>query len=58
VHVENLGSDTYLFVDVGSSEPLIVRQEGKSPIDLGNKIGLRPAEPTLHRFNDAGKPIR
>jgi multiple sugar transport system ATP-binding protein len=58
VHVENLGSDTYLFVDVGSSEPMIVRQEGKSPIDLGNKIGLRPAEPTLHRFNDAGKPIR
>ncbi len=58
VHVENLGSDTYLFVDVGSSEPLIVRQEGKSPIDLGKKIGLRPGDALVHRFNEAGRPIR
>jgi multiple sugar transport system ATP-binding protein len=58
VHVENLGSDTYLFVDVGSSEPLIVRQEGKSPIDLGKKVGLRPGDALVHRFNEAGRPIR
>ena len=58
VHVENLGSDTYLFVDVGSSEPMIVRQEGKSPIDLGKKIGLRPGDALVHRFNEAGRPIR
>ncbi|MFM2354830.1 MAG: hypothetical protein RLZZ528_566, partial [Pseudomonadota bacterium] len=57
VHTENLGSDTYLFVEVGSPEPLIVRQEGKSPIQYGTKVGLRPRDGHIYRFDEAGKPI-
>ena len=58
VHTENLGSDTYLFVEIGASEPVIVRQEGKSPIQYGTKVGLRPRDGHIYRFDEAGKPIR
>jgi multiple sugar transport system ATP-binding protein len=42
VHGEDLGSDNYLFVAVGSDEPLIVRQEGKLAVKPGAKVGLDP----------------
>lgn len=58
VHAEDLGSDNYLFVEVGSDEPLIVRQEGKLKIALGAKVGLNPKAGQLHRFDADGKPIR
>lgn len=58
VHAEDLGSDNYLFVDVGSDEPLIVRQPGKLTIKLGSRVGLSPMAGQLHRFDVAGKPIR
>ena len=52
VHAENLGSDNYLFVDIGSEEPVLVRQEGKTSIPWGANIGIRPIEENLHRFDD------
>ena len=58
VHAEDLGSDNYLFVDVGSDEPLLVRQSGKLTVPLGAKLGLRPMEGQLHRFDQAGAPMR
>ncbi|MBP7241433.1 ABC transporter ATP-binding protein [Amaricoccus sp.] len=58
VHAENLGSDNYLFVDIGSEEPVLVRQEGKTSIPWGAKIGVRPIEENLHRFDEHGRPIR
>ena len=58
VHAEDLGSDNYLFVEVGTDEPLLVRQPGKLTIPLGAKLGLRPLDGQLHRFNEAGTPIR
>ena len=58
VHAEDLGSDTYLFVDVGSEEPLIVRQAGHQRVPLGATIGLQPEAGRLHKFDVAGKPIR
>ncbi len=57
VHTENLGSDNYLFVDIGSEEPVIVRREGKENMELGTQIGLRPQPQNLHRFDTNGKPI-
>ena len=57
VHAEDLGSDNYLFVDIGSDEPVIVRRAGKLTIPQGTKIGLIPAADKLHRFNEAGRPI-
>ena len=58
VHAEDLGSDNYLFVEVGSDEPLIVRQEGKLTVAVGAKVALRPKPGQLHRFDANGKPIR
>ena len=58
VHAEDLGSDNYLFVEVGSDEPLIVRQEGKLTVKLGAKVGLNPKAGQLHRFDANGAPIR
>ena len=36
VHSENLGSDSYIYVDVGSDMPLIVRQNGTTTNQLGD----------------------
>ena len=58
VHSEDLGSDNYLFVDIGSSEPVIVRLQGKLDTKLGAKVSLRAMPEHLHRFDAAGKPIR
>ncbi len=57
VHTEDLGSDNYLFVDVGSTEPLIVRQSGKVNVNLGTMVNLRAKDGMIHRFDIAGKPI-
>lgn len=57
VHYENLGSDNYLFVDVGSTEPLIVRIDGKQEVPIGTKVGVRPLDGHLHRFGEDGRPV-
>jgi len=56
VHTEDLGSDHFLFVDIGAAEPLVVRGEGKAGKALNMQIGLRPLEGHLHRFGKDGKP--
>jgi multiple sugar transport system ATP-binding protein len=58
VHAEDLGSDNYLFVEVGSDEPLIVRQEGKLAIKVGATVSLSPKPGQLHKFDAQGTPIR
>jgi multiple sugar transport system ATP-binding protein len=58
VHAENLGSHNYLFVEIGTEEPVLVRQEGKTSIPWGAKIGIRPIAENLHRFDSEGVPIR
>ena len=57
IHTEDLGSDNYLFVDLGGAEPCIVRQSGKATITVGTTLNLAPANGRLHRFNEAGKPV-
>ncbi|KOF22367.1 glycerol-3-phosphate ABC transporter ATPase [Ensifer adhaerens] len=58
IHAEELGSDNYLFVDIGAQDPIVVRQAGKRQIPYGTKIGLRPVADHLHRFDERGTPIR
>ena len=58
VHSEDLGSDHYLFVEVGSEEPIIVRQAGKDTSQLGGTVSIKPVDGHLHRFGPDGKPIR
>ncbi len=57
VHSEDLGSDHYLFVEIGTDEPVIVRQSGKMKGGLGREITLKPMEAHIHRFGKDEKPI-
>ncbi len=56
IHFENLGSDSYVFVEVGSDEPLIVRLAGTSHHKVGDVIQLSPVKGKMHRFGADGKP--
>ena len=58
VHTEDVGSDTYLFVEIGSEEPVIVRSSGRIFMEIGTTVGLKPQEGKLHRFNNEGHPVR
>jgi multiple sugar transport system ATP-binding protein len=58
VHAEDLGSDNFLFVDIGSDEPVIVRLSGKLDTHLDAPVSLRPREAHLHRFDKDGRPVR
>ena len=57
VHAEDLGSDHYLFVEVGSEEPLIVRREGKLTLKVGNNVHLAAKDGKLYKFDAKGAPI-
>lgn len=58
VHAENLGSDHFLFIDIGTGDPMIVRRPGKQNLSLGTELGLKPIDGHLHRFDAAGRAIR
>ena len=58
VHVEDLGSDHFLFIEMGGAEPLICRRPGKTDIGLGAKVSFGPMAEHLHRFDKDGKPLR
>ena len=39
IYSENLGSDSYIYVDVGATEPVVVRQPGKANYRSGDMPG-------------------
>jgi multiple sugar transport system ATP-binding protein len=57
IYSENLGSDSFVYLDVGSTEPVIVRQNGKSIYRAGDTLSVTPRLQELHRFDAAGKPL-
>jgi multiple sugar transport system ATP-binding protein len=58
VHLENLGADSYVYVDVGTEEPLIVRQDGIQHFAPESPISIAPIANKVYRFDKAGKPLR
>ena len=58
IHSENLGSDTYVYVDIGTDEPVVVRQEGERQHKPDEPISIAPISDRIHRFDKAGKPMR
>jgi multiple sugar transport system ATP-binding protein len=58
VHTEHLGSDSYAFVEIGSTEAVIVRQGGHAMWQPGQAVQVSPIGDQVHRFDKAGKPIR
>ena len=57
LHAEMLGSDSYIYVDVGSEEPMIVRQNGTTNRQLGDVVQLAPIGDAVHRFDANGQPM-
>jgi multiple sugar transport system ATP-binding protein len=58
IHSENLGSDNYIYVDVGGSEPLVARVDGSISKPNGSDISVAPLPDKIYRFDKAGKPIK
>src|SRR5688572_13703201 len=57
IYSENLGSDSFVYVDIGEKEPVIVRQEGKSNYHSGDQLSFAPKRSEEHRFDESGKPL-
>ncbi len=57
IYSENLGSDSYLYVDIGADEPVIVRQEGKASYHSGDQLSFSPRGDAFLRFDEAGRPM-
>jgi len=57
IYSENLGSDSYVYVDIGSDEPVVVRQPGKATYHAGDMLSFSPRGDMFLRFDDAGRPM-
>ncbi len=57
IHAETLGSDSYLFVDIGAKEPIIVRENGTTKHGLDTKVSVAPIAGHVHLFNAEGRSI-
>jgi len=57
IYSENLGSDSYIYVDIGSGEPVVVRQPGKASYHSGDTLNFSPRGNLFHRFDDTGHPM-
>jgi multiple sugar transport system ATP-binding protein len=57
IHAETLGSDSFVFVEVGAEEPIIVRQSGTTKHGVGDKVSIAPMAGQVHKFNADGKAI-
>jgi multiple sugar transport system ATP-binding protein len=58
IHTENLGADTYVYLEMGQEEPVVVRIDGAAEYQSGTVMRVGPVEGKVHRFNEAGRPIR
>ena len=58
IHVENVGSDFYVFVEIGEEMPMLVRLAKSRPNLVGTKLGVNPSDDVkVHRFDDKGKAL-
>ncbi|MCA2372428.1 ABC transporter ATP-binding protein [Agrobacterium genomosp. 3 str. CIP 111-78] len=57
VHSEMLGSDSYIYVEIGAGEPVVVREEGVTDRKAGERIALVPDAAQIHRFDAEGRAL-
>jgi multiple sugar transport system ATP-binding protein len=55
---EQLGSDTFLHVDVGGLGLMTVRTDGDQTFAHGDKVWLTPDPNRIYRFDAAGKALQ
>ncbi|WP_299748552.1 ABC transporter ATP-binding protein [Devosia sp.] len=58
IHTENLGADSYVYLEMGTEEPVVVRLDGVNSYKSGDVVHISPMDDKIHRFDAAGKPIR
>nr|WP_295890320.1 ABC transporter ATP-binding protein [uncultured Devosia sp.] len=58
IHTENLGADSYVYLEMGTEEPVVVRLDGANSYKSGDTVHISPMADKVHRFDGAGKPIR
>ncbi len=54
---EDLGADSYIYLDIGGEHPLVVRQDGKTKFHTGDTINVEPRPDHVYRFDEQGRPI-
>ncbi|KAA3515919.1 ABC transporter ATP-binding protein [Agrobacterium rosae] len=57
VHAEMLGSDSYIYVDIGAGQPVVVREDGVSNRQTGHKLTIAPLPEHIHRFDAQGNAL-
>jgi len=57
VHVENLGADTFLYLDMGTEEPVAVRLAEQNRYRPGDTVHVAPMDGKIHRFDATGRPV-
>jgi multiple sugar transport system ATP-binding protein len=58
IHTENLGADSYVYLEMGTEEPVVVRLDGANSYKSGDTVHISPMADKVHRFDAAGKPIQ
>ncbi|MET3924378.1 ABC transporter ATP-binding protein [Devosia sp. 2618] len=58
IHTENLGADSYVYLEMGTEEPVVVRLDESSTYKTGDVVHLSPMQDKIHLFNEAGKPVQ
>ncbi|ODT82947.1 MAG: sugar ABC transporter ATP-binding protein [Pelagibacterium sp. SCN 64-44] len=58
IHTENLGADSYVYLDMGTEEPVVVRLDGANSYKSGDVVHITPMADRIHRFDASGKPMR
>ena len=57
--VEQLGSESYIFVTLPSGEPLVIHQAGQTDIAIGQTVAVKLAPEAVHIFRaDTGRVCR
>lgn len=57
IHSEILGSDSYVYVDLGLDEPVVVRESGVSQRRPGAPVSIKPMAAQMHRFDQDGRAL-
>ncbi|MCF6343669.1 MAG: ABC transporter ATP-binding protein [Devosiaceae bacterium] len=58
VYYEVLGSDSFIYVNIGAEEPVIIRQQGKTKYKIGETINFAPKDKLYHLFGKEGRPAK
>ena len=58
VHSENLGADSFVYLDIGEEDLLTVRMAGDDTLRSGERISVSPQGRRYYLFDQAGQPVQ